>query len=58
MTELRRPGAPADGAPLTPSEPHDAAKGGPWAHGPERVLLKHGLVTLDQLEWAAKQRGG
>jgi type IV pilus assembly protein PilB len=38
-------------------EPHDAAKDGPWARGPERILLKHGLVTLDQLEWAAKQRG-
>jgi len=36
-------------------EPYDAAKDGPWARGPERILLKHGLVTLDQLEWAAKQ---
>ncbi len=54
---LRQPGGPADGAPPMPIEPHDAAKDGPWAHGPERILLKHGLVTRDQLEWAAKQGG-
>jgi type IV pilus assembly protein PilB len=60
-TDAKTHPSPAQGAvgPSAASHATTSSPGGqqPWARGAEHILLKHGVVTLDLLEWAAKQQG-
>ena len=51
--------APAEAAPAGAAEAPSSAPGkhGAWPRGPEHILLRTGLVTPEQLQWAADRMG-